>query len=229
MALESITSKIPDIGVGFGDVLNVFAWLMIIFVCGSAAGIITFILMRNKKFNKKIVVFEKVSGRFEPAYSVRAMITRLGESGDNVLFCAKIKKYLPTPTIQTGRNVYWFFVREDGEWINAGIEDFDKKSGEMNVYFLDKEMRYQRAALQKNLKERYAKLTFLEKYGGLMVWTVLCLVLMVGFVLLADKLVSVTGAVENLIKTATAVMEKSDAVISKLDNVCGGSGIKTAG
>ena len=232
MAIGDIMEKVPDLGIDAGQIFGTLAWLAIILVVGIGVGILTWIILSNKKFNKKVSVFERSGGRFEPIGSYKAMITKIGDAGDTVLYIKKIKKFVPTPTIQTGRNVYWFIVRKDGEWINAGIEDFDEKSGEFNVYFLDKEMRYARAALQKNLKERYVKLSFLEKYGGMIVWATLCLIIMVGFVLFMDKMLEITGAVDVLMQTAGTETEKIlkavESVTNKLDNVCGGSGYSPA-
>lgn len=232
MALSDITSKIPDLGIDTGQIFGALTWLAIITVLGIIVGITTWIILSGKKFNIKVIVFEKISGRFEQTGSYKAMIQTIGDAGDTVLFIKKIKKFVPTPSIQTGRNVYWFFIRKDREWINAGIEDFDEKSEEMNVYFLDKEMRYARAALQKNLKERYAKLSFLEKYGGLIVWTTLCLIIIVGFVLFMDKMIEITGAVDVMVQTGAEqteiVLKAAEGVINKLDNVCGGSGYRPA-
>ena len=151
---------------------------------------------------------------------------------NKVLYLKKIKKFVPIPTIQTGRDEYWFFIRKDGEWINVGIEDFDEKSREVKVYFLDKEMRYARAALQKNLKERYAKLTFLEKYGGMIVWATLCLIIIIGFVLFMDKMLEITGSIDSMMKTAgietERVLEAAEKVINKLNVLEASSGIKPA-
>ena len=230
MAIGDITSKIPDFGIGTGDVLGVLGWLAIILVFGILAGIGTWIIMSGRKFNKRVRVFEKVGSRFEPIGYYKAMIQKIGDAGDTVLYIKKIKKFVPTPTIQTGRGIYWFVIRKDREWINVGIEDFDEKSREMNVYFLDKEMRYARAALQKNLKERYSKLSFLEKYGGMIIWATLCLIIIVGFVLFMDKMVEITGAVQGMTEVASdktvEVLEAVERVIVKLNALEESSGIK---
>ena len=68
------------------------------------------------KYNKKIVIFEKINGRFEPTRKDRAMELKFGRAGDTVFYLAKNRKYLPVPVIQTGRRKYWFAIREDGEW-----------------------------------------------------------------------------------------------------------------
>ena len=160
------------------------------------------------------------------------MIQKIGDGGDNVLYVGKFKKFLPTPSIQTGRNIYNYFIREDGEWINFGIEDLDNKSRELGAYFLDKEMRYQRAALQKNLRERHQKLSFMEKYGGMIVWITLILVIIVGFTLWMDKIIEITGTVDGMVETAgqntEAILKSVEGLVVKMDNVCGGSGITPA-
>ncbi len=223
--LDIITTRIPDIGVG--GVISTLTWFILTIVFGIFAGFVVYLLLRNKSYNKKVVVFQKIGGRFEVVANVRAMLMKIGEAGDTVLYVQKFKKYVPTPSIQAGRNIYWFAEREDGEWINFGIEDIDEKSRELNVYFLDKEMRYARAALQKNLKERYQSMTFLEKYGGLMVWTALCLVIIVGVFLWMDKLIEITAAVDSMLKTSDTIINKADGIMATLDNICSGSGAKS--
>ena len=232
MAISDITSKIPDLGIDAGQIFGALTWLIIIFVFGILAGVVTWIIVSGRKFNVKVVVIKRVGGKYEPAGSYKAMFQKIGDAGDNILYIKKIKKFVPTPTIQTGRNVYWFFIRKDGEWINAGIEDFDERSNELKVYFLDKEMRYARASLQKNLKERYAKLTFLEKYGGMIVWCTLCLIIIIGFVLFMDKMIEITGSIDGMMKTAgietERVLEAAEKVINKLEALNTGSGIRPA-
>lgn len=209
-------------------VFNLVTFFVLVIAFGILAGVITYLIVRRKKFNKKIVIFEKIAGRFEPAKKDRAMEVKLEKTGDTTFYLAKAKKYLPTPTIQTGRNTYWFAVREDGEWINIGIEDIDVKMREVQAHFLDKEMRYSRVALQRSLQERYDKPGFWAKYGGLIAYISLILVTGIMVWLLFDKFIEIAGQVANVVKSADAVMEVSERVVGALDNICAGSGIRAA-
>ena len=64
-----------------------------------------------------------------------------------------------------GRRIYWYVIREDGEWIKFELEDIDQKMRKAGVHYLDKEMRYARTALEEALKERYDKPNFWKEYG----------------------------------------------------------------
>ncbi len=228
MGLEIITDKLPTTSITTAGVISAVVWVIFFLIFCIGSGVITFIIMRNKKFNKVILLYENINGRFEPTMKLKAMNINIGDAGDQVLYISKIKKYIPTPSIQTGRNIYYFCIREDGEWFNFGVEDINEKFREMNAWFLDKEMRHTRTALQKNLKERFQKLTFLEKYGGLMVWTALVAIIGVSVFLWFDKMIELTGSVDTVVKASAKVVESSEKLISKLSNVCTGSGIQPA-
>lgn len=228
MGMEVITDKIPfsTPEISATTIVSTITWVILFILFAIAAGIVTFIIMRQRKFNKRIEVYEKINGKWERTMVLRAMFMNIGDAGDQVLYVSKVKKFLPMPSIQTGRNTYWYVIREDKEWINVGLEDIDEKFREAGAWFLDKEARHARTALQKNLKDRFQKLTFLEKYGGLMVWTVLVLVIGVSVWLWFDKMIELSSSVDKVVKLAADVLEKSGNVVTKLDNVCTGSGIK---
>lgn len=187
--------------------------------------VIAYFVVMKKKFNKKVIIFEKVNGRFEPNVKDRGMLMRYGTGGDQVFYLKKLKKYLPVPELQTGRNTFWFFLRQDGELINFTPRDFDEQSRTMGAKFLDKEMRYARVSLQSHWKERYDKPKFWEKYGGLIVNLMAILIVMIFLFLIIDKIFDSLSKVESLIKTANEVQQTDLRVLSALDNICSQSGI----
>ncbi len=229
MGIETITDKIPITmpDINAATLVSTLTWVVLFIVFAITAGLVTWVIMKQRKFNKIIEVYENVNGRFEKTMRLRAMFVNIGDAGDQVLYITKVRKFLPMPSIQTGRNTYWYVIREDKEWINIGLADIDEKFREVGAYFLDKEARHARTALQKNLKDRFQKLTFLEKYGGLMVWTVLVLIVGISVWLWFDKMIELSGAADKVIKLAAEVMKEAGEVVVKLDNVCTGSGITT--
>ena len=152
-------------GIDISGSISILAWFAIGILIAGVVGVIVYLIIREWKFNKKIIVFEKVNGKPEITKRDKAMEVKLGEGGDTVFYLKKAKKHIPLPSIQTGRNIYWFGVREDGEWINIGMDDIDLAMRKIKARFVDKEMRYARVALQRNLKERYQKSSFLSVYG----------------------------------------------------------------
>jgi len=206
-------------GINWGAIVLVF-FLIIFF---GILSIVIIVWAVNKfKWKYSIVVFSRVGKSIQPTAKDKAMFISLTKGGDQVLRLKKLKKIFPYPVIQTGANTYWYYLREDGEYINVGIEDVDLKMREFRARFLDKEIRYSRSALQKNMEERLKKVSFWEKWGiwimGLMA---LLLLIILGF-LWMNQWVKISSSVSGSIETAKLVMEKQNAILETIDRLCGG-------
>ena len=208
-----------------GQIFSVMTWFILFIVFALIFGVCLFFFLRWLKFNKRIIIFENVGGRFQPVRNDKAMVFGLGRTGDVVFYLRKNKKYLPVPTIQSGNNTFWYGIKEDGEWINFGIEDINEKMREAGAFFLDKEMRFARVGLQRNLKERYEKLSFMQKYGGLVAYIGLIAITGIMIWLLFDKFIEVSGQVAEMVAASKEVIIETKSVVAALDNVCTGSGL----
>ena len=96
-------------------------------------------------------------------FRVPGQFARIGKAGDYWCKLKKFKKTLPRPRRQVEKNTYWFYEREDGEWVNFTLNDFDDGMKKAGAYFVDEDMRLQRLGIQKNLQERlwiFAKKNF---------------------------------------------------------------------
>jgi len=217
---------IPDINAGsVVGVITVFV-LFIVFAIGIS--IATYLVVRRMKFNKRIVIFEKVGGNFEATRKDAGMFQKVGQGGDLVLYLRKHKKFLPIPSIQAGRNTYWYFIRKDQEWINFRPKDFDEQSREVGAHFVDVDMRYARVGLQRNLRERYDKPSFLSKYGGIIVFTAFVVFTGIMIWLSFDKFLDIVGKIGDLLETSSAVNAQAERIMVALDNICGGRGYTPA-
>lgn len=224
---EVASGFIPKFTTVGSGAFNVFSWILLTLIIISIMGVSAFMFMRWMKYNKKIIIFEKIGNNFEPTRKDKASEVKFSTGGDTIFYLLKHKKYIPNPSIQTGRRTYWYFIREDGEWINFGMEDLDHKSRKLGARFLDKEMRYARTQIQKGLKERYDKPGFWQQYG-LLIFS-LGYIAMIGVMtwLLFDKWLDLASATNAGVETAGVVMEKINQILGSMDNVCsGGSGIK---
>lgn len=224
--LDSVKGYLPDINVSSLG-LYVLVFLVFIVVCAAIGGLVYFLIMR-KRFNKTIVVFEKVGKTIEVTRREKAMVQNLTRGGDSIFVTNKSKKYLPSPQIQTGRNTYWFYIREDGEWINFGIEDIDVLMRTMKAQYLDKEMRYNRTALQSLMKERYQKVTFWDKFGGLIVWTVYLAITGIMVYLVFDKFIDVSASIAGAMDTAAKVLEESKRILATIEELKSTGGLAPA-
>lgn len=224
---DQLTNYIPQ-GFGFYSLAGKITIALIIFIVVMLVGIGVFVFMHFLTYKKKIVRFEKINGRWQPVKKERARIIKIGDSGDEIWYCYKSKKFIPRATIQVGKNTFWFAVREDGEWINFELQDLDEQARDMNAHFLDKEMRYARVALQKSLEKRYNKIGFLEKYGALLMNLTVVAVICIFMYLLFDKWMDVSSSLSSAINAAQQVMEESRNILGTVDKV-GCSGVTSAG
>ena len=226
--MASYLDKAKDMtGIGSGGGSGVggqIIWMIVLIVIFAVvSGVVTYFIVIRTQFKYKVVIWERINGQFQVSRKVKAKKIGVGKGGDEILLLSGRRgKMLPMPTIQSGKNTYYYFVSDDGEWINFSPGDFDVDRREMGATFLDKEMRYARTQLQFMAKERYDAPNFWQKYGGLVAYTVLILVTAIGFFLIIDKLLKVTGSVKGSVEAAEAVIQQTKQLVSSLDNVCSG-------
>jgi len=227
---ESAKGLIPTRGEGISgaSIVNLVSMVVMLIILLVVLGIVVYFVYRRTRFNKRIIIFEKIGARYEPTKRDRATEVKIGTAGDTIFYTQKTKKYLPNPSIQTGRRTYWYAIREDGEWINVGMEDIDFAMRQVKARFLDKEMRYARTQIQRGLKERYDKQSFWERYGVLVMNIIYIMVLGVMMWLLFDKWVELAQVTNAGVETAGRVLEKVEKLMVAIENLCGGSGIRPA-
>ncbi len=213
--------KVPNID--GASIFGFLTWVVVFIIFCVIVGIGAFLIIRRLKFNKKVVIFEKVNGVFQPVSKDRAMFIKHGKAGDTVFYFRKMKRYQPNPTYQTGKNTYWFWLREDNELINFSPGDFDEQSRELGAKFLDKEMRYARTSLQETFKERYVKPSFMAQYGTFIFNIVAYAIIGVFLYLIVGELIKAIGSVEHLVESASAVVDSSKELLTAMDNINSGS------
>ena len=136
-------------------------------------------------------------------------------------------RYLSLPRIQTGLNEYWYFVGEDGEWINGGIEDFDKRRREVKLQLDSVDLRNQRAALQKLLRDNYKKEKWWERFAPYIALAILILLLGVSSWLTMDKQIDAIQAGKVSVERQNELAGLQKEIIGGMDNLCSNSGIRT--
>lgn len=221
MAIGDIGDTVGEFipGISFGGIFGAIAILFIILIFGGIAIFIGYMMIQKKRFNKTINIFEKINGRIEHTSTDKAREMKIGRSGDSVFFLKRAKKALPTPTIQMGRRKYWYYIREDGEWINFGVEDIDAIMKLAGVHYLDKEMRYARTALEQGLKERFDKPNFWKEYGVMIASIGFIVILGVMMFLLFDKWIELASVTNEGVKTSGEVMKLARDILSAINNI----------
>lgn len=200
-----IANKMPS-----GELVLKFAAVLgIVVVIVGLLAFLIYMQFQKRIYNKKIKLFRKVGGRVTKIAEDMAMFERIGIGGDMWCKTKTFKKIIPKPRIQMEPNCYWMYEREDGEWINFSLEDIDLKMKEANAYFVDEDMRLQRLGIQKNLAARFQKQTFMEKYGGMIIYGLFVLVVTVCLVVLFQKM---EGAYTGAAQMADSVKTMAEAL-----------------
>lgn len=176
------------IGSGSGTGLAIMIAIGVVVVGGILAGAVAWVI-HYISFNKKIVLWKKL-GNKKPQKIItdRGKFERVGEGGDYWCRTRKLKKILPRPTKQAGPNEYWFYEREDGEWINFDMGDIDEQMRQAGAYYVDEDMRLQRLGIQKNLRDRFQKVGFWQKYGGMIMNLIFLIVVTIMLVVLFKEM-----------------------------------------
>lgn len=225
--LASVTAGAKEVGfIGVG----ILAWFALLIVFSLIAGGIAYLLVHKKKYKNQIVVFKKIGGQFKPAIRDRAMEMKHGTDGTTIFYLKRLKKIIPTPSMQVDTNMYYFFERADGEWINFLPGDFDEQSKRMGAHFLDKEMRHVRLALESNLSNRLEKKpTWLAEHWTMIAGIGFIAIIGVMTFLLFDKWIELAAVTNAGVENAGDVMSKVSDILGAMDNICtGGSGIVQA-
>lgn len=188
MASEEISGFISSFsGSGSGMGTAVLIAIGIVVVGGLLAGGVAW-LIQWLSFNKKVKLFRRVGNEIVPVFTDRAKFERVGTAGDYWCKTKKLKKTLPRPRKQMAKNEFWFYEREDGEWINFTLGDFDNDMKKAGAYFVDEDMRLQRLGIQKNLRDRFQKVSFWQKYGGMIMNLVFLIVVTIMLVVLFKEM-----------------------------------------
>ena len=222
---STVSAYLPKVSIYGSAFVSMIAWLILIAVSIVIIVIIGFMIVNRRNYRNKIVIFEKINGRFVDTGKDKAMEIKFGDLGGKLFYLKKHKKYLPPPRLQSGQRKFYYFIKEDGDWINFELSDFDEQMRQSKAHFLDKEMRYANVGIRKGLAERYKKVTWKEY---------LPIIVSVGFIvligiltwLLFDRWIELAGTTNDGVKVAGEIMDKANTMLGAIDRVCsGGSGI----
>lgn len=217
---------IPDFSFG-GINLPSLAIIGVIFLLFIIGAVIIYFWFINRLYNKKIIVFENISGQgYQPTIRDTARLVSIGDGGEELLFLKKKKVYRTAYGKKMGKNTYWFSVGQDGYWYNCVLGDLDAKMGMLDIEPIDRDMRYMHVAVRKNIQERYRKIKFMEKYGTIVFNGIFLIIMLVGLGFLLNQMTENAQVINEGLKISKSIMQSNAEVLASLDNICtGGSGI----
>jgi len=184
------------------SVTNVTSWILIFLGIVFGAILITFLVylfIVRLRFNKRFIIFGMVNNAVTLKYQDKAMFERIGVAGDYWARTRKLKKIVARPKLEMSKNTYWYFEREDGELINFVLEDINERQKEAKAYFVDEDMRLQRLGIQRNLNDRYNKLSFWKKYEHIIMSAIFILIITIALVVILDRISDILKAIVPLV------------------------------
>lgn len=239
MAVDTSAIKSGDLGsaiglgnFSFGTLGSVLIWGFVIILVLGLLGWILFWYINKRSYTQNIWIFGKVGGVPMLKFIDKGRMLAFGMAGDRLLNLKKMKKFLPPPRIQMGKDIYWFYEREDGELINFSLEDLDERQKKAGAYYVDTDMRMQRLGIEKNLRERMERKGFFEKYGSTIAGAIFVIMVTVALVVLFSKLkdvaISMDGMAGSVNAMAQGIQKFYDARIGGLSPADVGTGLVPA-
>lgn len=211
-----ISSLNPIKNVDFSSLGHVFAIIFISFLILGMIGFLVFLQINKKKWWIRVPLYKKIGNVPTRLGVLKGKVVPMGRAGDYLWFVkgAGIKKWLPPAEMQSAKNEYPHYIREDGEWVNFVMSDIDAIQKQANVKYVKTDMRLQRLATDKLLEQRHLKRSFLEKWGAVIGFAIFFLVIAVSLVVFFSQFSKVIDQVSTIMDKADTILEKAAKIES---------------
>ena len=184
----------PFSNLGGGSISTYGSVALIVTIVIAILGLVGFLVYWRtvkKSYWIKIHVFRLIGNIPTRVAIYSAREIPFGMAGDKLWKVApsgmwKIKaiKWLSVGKIQTAPREFWYYIREDGEWINFALKDLNKVSKDAGIRFVTEDMRLQRLATERLLEQRLMKKSFWDQWGSTIMLVILFLVMAVSMVII---------------------------------------------
>ncbi|MCK5293890.1 MAG: hypothetical protein KAJ49_04510 [Arcobacteraceae bacterium] len=192
-------------GFNFGALGTILIWVVAIILIGGVLAVVIIWFINRRSYTQEVWIFGRVAGVPMRKFVDRGKYMAFGMAGDKLMKLKKLKKFIAPPQIQSGKNLYFLYEREDNELINFSMTDIDTEQKKAGAYYVDTDMRMQRLGIEKNLRERLQKVGFFEKYGQTIAGVIFVIMVTVSLVVLFSKLKDVTVALDGMAGSVSAM------------------------
>jgi hypothetical protein len=196
-----------DLGGSMGSLGSIAMVIAIAVVILGLIGFLIYWRSVKKSYWIKIHVFRLIGNIPTRVAVYDAKEVPFGMAGDKLwkvapsgMFKFKTIKWLPVGKIQSAPREFWYYIREDQEWINFCLADLNKISKEAGIRFVQEDMRLQRLATERLLEQRLMNKSFWEKWGTTIMMIIVFLVVAICMVIIFyqfSKLLEQFTAVES--------------------------------
>jgi len=225
---------------GLGTFATIAMIIAIAVVILGLVGVIIYWRVVKKSYWIKIHLFRLIGNVPTRVAVYSAKEVPFGMAGDRLWKVAsagmiklKAVKWLPVGKIQTAPREFWYYVREDGEWINFQMADLNKISKEIGIRFVQEDMRLQRLATERLLEQRLMDKSFWEKWGTTVMMIIVFLVVAVCMVVMFfqfSKLLDKFGTVASVQASTANILLRvfGENFIAGANNATGVTGLVPA-
>ena len=214
-----VGGSIPSINIS-GFISNTWIWVAFVVFIGFIFVITLVVLLFFMTYNKKIILFENISGEsYRPVLKTRARIVKLGIGGEELLRTFRGARYLTAYGRKMGKNTYWFAKGQDGYWYNIVLGDLDTKMGMLDIEPIDRDVRMFHVALDRLSHQTYGKQGFLEKYGIHIMLFLFLITLVLGMWFIVGKIGDAVAPLSQSAKISLEIQESNAAITEKLGRI----------
>ena len=218
-------------GFSFGGIFDMLGYGILLLVVVAVIAFFFKGKMQKKKFNKTITFFKRnpFSGLLVADKSIQAMTVRLdtvGNLGYRLQKSYETRNLMPKLKYECKPNMHYVEYCEDGRIVEIrGFTDFDDERKSISATFSDHNTELARSSMHQMNKERYEKSNFWKDNATLLVNIGAIVVIMVFLWLIADKLITITSAVSEIVKEAGKLQESQSNILDSLNRLLNSQGV----
>lgn len=230
-SLESIKSSVADqLSGAFSGIGTGFSILMICLLVAVVIGVIGYFIVQHRRYNKTITILENIAGLgYVPAGKDRAVLIKVGDRGEEILYLQKRKVYRVAHGKKIGVNNYLFAIGSDGYWYNCTFGDLEEGMKKVGLEPVPQDARLIHSGIHKNIQNQFNKTSWLQQNLGWILGVSTIVIVLVFMWLLADKWLTISNASNAGIELSNQGMQRINELLTKMDNLCaGGSGLVRA-
>lgn len=222
--LNQLGVNVGDGGISFNFIGDIIIFLIL---CIFAGGF-TYLYLNKRSFNKTIVKFREINGVTRRVGIEKAREVVLPNTSVRAFFLKSSKFYIPRPSKETSENEFWFFIREDGEWVNVGLGNLNRELKELKIKFDHTDTRMANAALKKLVDNSYKKINWIKEWAPYIGFSVIIIMLGIAGYLVMGESANVANAVAGNIDTLDSITQTLNDILSNINNIASSSGVRAA-
>ncbi len=200
--------------------------IMIFLVAAVIVAVFTFWFISRKTYNKSLVMFREINGQTRRMGVEKAKEITLPGTSVRAYYLKKAKFYIPRPSIETGQDEFWYFIREDGEWVNVGLANLNKELKQLNLKYDHTDMRMANAALKRLVDKSYKKINWVKEWAPYIGFGVIIIMVAIGGYLVMGESAKVVSAAASNVQSLNEITTTMEEILRSLDNIVSSSGTR---